>query len=119
MPLDLTKEHTIHGAGFGRDVIVQEEDGALKLYDRSGAELPFDPAAIQAKGIALTDALRIQVEEARAIQKAARMEKKIQLIQDKAREKALAQAAEGTLPNWGDDEDDDEEYAALLSDLEV
>ena len=118
MPLDLTKDHTIHGAGAGRDVILQTEDGVLKLYDRSGAELPFDPAVIQSKGIALTDAFRIQVEESKALQRAARMEAKLALIQQKAKEKALAQAEAGELPDWSDDADNDDEYADLLADFE-
>lgn len=116
MPLDLTKEHTIHGAGAGKDVIVQFQGDEIKLYDRTGTELPLDPKVLVSKGLALTDALKIQVEEARAHIAARKLEQRLKLIGQRAQEKAMAQAETGDLPDWS--EDVEEDYADLLSDLE-
>lgn len=62
MSLDWRKPHTIHGAGPGLDVVIQNN----KLYDRAGRPLPPELQVIADKQIPVTNELQIHLKTQQA-----------------------------------------------------
>lgn len=64
MGVNYRKVHTLHGAGHGRDVVIQ----GGQLYDRAGDNLPGDLNKITERGIPVTNevAVHLSTREAEA-----------------------------------------------------
>lgn len=117
MPLDMKREHELHGAGAGKDIIFQiDDEGVPRLYNRSAQELEWDLKSLREKGYAITDDLRIAMAEAEAV----RAEMELQLRLQQVREEAVAREMDRIRREREgfDREDDDFDTIPDLSDLE-
>lgn len=124
--LNLTRHHSIHGAGPGKDIIFQlDEQGKPHIYDRTGTELPPDSKELLRRGLVMTEALRVQMNAAITSERELELEKRLQMAMKKAEEIERDRVARGLPPSWesSDMEDpiedvEDEFTTSLLEDID-
>lgn len=91
MGVNYRKVHTLHGAGHGRDVVIQ--DG--QLYDRSGDNLPGDLSQITERGIPVTNEVAVHLSTRDAEREITERKKKLDEYLRKVREEAEQKLADG------------------------
>lgn len=106
--LDMKRDHQLHGAGAGRDIIFQVgEDGVPRIFDRTAQELEWDLKQLRAKGLVVTDDLRLQMAQAEAVKKELELEARLARVKEEAIAKEMAKIAREAA-GYEDDEDFDD-----------
>lgn len=120
--LDLTKTHSIHGAGSGKDVVFQiGQDGQPYIYDRTGTVLEMDTKSLSERGLTLTDEIRLLIAASKAEVEVREADKRIQRAIEAAKAREMANIQAGKPFGYDEDEDvfeDEEEFVNPLEDLD-
>ena len=112
MSLNWRKNHVIHGAGPGRDVVVQ----GSHLYDRSGQPLPAELQVIADKKIPVTNELQIFLRTQKAERQVSEKRRELNDYVERIRADAESRLKQG-LPI--EPEDDDSSGFDGLEELEA